>query len=134
LALREALERRFGDVSFEVVSDLGGLSRRLEAYFLGDLGALTEISVDPGGTPFQQKVWSALQRISVGRTISYTDLARGIGQPTAFRAVATANAQNPVAVVVPCHRVIHANGSVSGYGGGFERKRWLLRHEGALLC
>jgi methylated-DNA-[protein]-cysteine S-methyltransferase len=128
------MERRFGRLRLERVDDAGEPSRQLEAYFQGDLQALERIPVDPGGTPFQQEVWSALQRIAVGRTLSYTELAQRVGRPTASRAVATANAQNPIAVVIPCHRVIHAGGSISGYGGGVERKRWLLRHEGALLC
>jgi methylated-DNA-[protein]-cysteine S-methyltransferase len=101
----------------------------LEAYFAGDIGALDRVPVDPGGSDFQRGVWTALRQIPGGRTVSYSELARAIGQPTGSRAVATANAANPVAIVIPCHRVIHADGSISGYGGGVERKRWLLRHE-----
>lgn len=105
----------------------------IRAYFDGDIGALESIRTDAGGTEFQSLVWAALRRIPGGRTVSYMDLARSIGKPTGSRAVATANATNPVAIVIPCHRVIHADGSISGYGGGVERKRWLLRHEGEHL-
>ena len=80
-------------------------------------------------TASQQRVWRALCDIAYGETISYGELARRIGQPAAARAVGLANGQNPIAIVVPCHRVIGANGSLTGYGGGLERKRWLLAHE-----
>ena len=132
--LQRFIECRFGKAALRPVSDAGQVSGLLEAYFDGQLGALERIQVDAGGSPFQRRVWAELRRIAVGSTTSYSELARTIGQPTAARAVATANAQNPVAVVIPCHRVIQANGSISGYGGGLERKRWLLRHEGAILC
>ena len=105
----------------------------LAAYFAGDLAALDRLAVAPLGTPFQRQVWAALRRIPVGRTLSYGALAARIGRPTAVRAVGAANGENPIAVVVPCHRVIGAGGALVGYGGGIERKRWLLRHEGALL-
>jgi len=106
-------------------------AQRLEAYFAGELDALDGIDVDPEGTPFQREVWSALRRIPPGQTISYGDLAALLGRPGAARAVARANACNPIAIVIPCHRVIGADGSLTGYGGGLERKRWLLRHEAA---
>ena len=125
-----ALERRFGVVSLEVHPDPGGIVARLRAYFEGDLPALHTIPADPGGTPFQQRVWAALRRIPVGTTLSYSAMARDIGDPDAMRAVGTANGSNPVPVVIPCHRVIGADGSLTGYGGGLERKRWLLAHEG----
>ncbi len=83
------------------------------------------------GTSFQQRVWKELCAIPYGETISYGELAKRIGQPTASRAVGLANGQNPISIVVPCHRVIGADGSLTGYGGGIERKRWLLAHEGA---
>ncbi len=108
-------------------------ARRVTAYFDGELGALDTIEVDPGGSPFQARVWQALRKIEVGGTRSYQELAASIGQPTAARAVARANATNPIPLVIPCHRVIHADGSLSGYGGGVERKRWLLRHEAAAV-
>ncbi|MEO6324640.1 MAG: methylated-DNA--[protein]-cysteine S-methyltransferase [Thermoanaerobaculia bacterium] len=106
---------------------------RLRAYFDGDLEALDTIEAEGAGTLFQKKVWAALRKIKVGSTQSYGALAESIGSPTAFRAVASANARNPIAIVVPCHRVIGSDGRLSGYGGGVERKRWLLVHEGALL-
>ena len=104
----------------------------LRAYFEGDLGALDAIAVDPAGTPFQQRVWRELRRIPVGQTASYAQIAQRIGAPTSFRAVARANATNPIGVVIPCHRVIGADGALRGYGGGVERKRWLLAHERAI--
>jgi methylated-DNA-[protein]-cysteine S-methyltransferase len=124
------LARRFGPVLLEAHPDPGGIVARLRAYFGGDLPALDTIPADPGGTPFQQRVWAALRRIPVGTTISYSEMARDIGDPDAVRAVGTANGSNPVPVVIPCHRVIGADGSLTGYGGGLERKRWLLVHEG----
>jgi len=102
---------------------------QLKAYFAGELREF-ELPLAAEGTPFQQRVWRALCDIPYGKTISYGELARRIGQPTASRAVGLANGQNPIAIVVPCHRVIGANGTLTGYGGGLERKRWLLAHEG----
>jgi methylated-DNA-[protein]-cysteine S-methyltransferase len=101
---------------------------RLQAYFAGELRDF-ELPLAAAGTPFQQSVWRALCDIPYGETISYGELARRIGQPKAARAVGLANGQNPIAIVVPCHRVIGADGSLTGYGGGLERKRWLLAHE-----
>jgi methylated-DNA-[protein]-cysteine S-methyltransferase len=108
------------------------VAQRLGDYFAGDLQALDGIEVDPSGTAFQRKVWGALRHVRAGQTLSYSDLARAIGAPKAIRAVGMANARNPIAIVVPCHRIIGADGSLTGYGGGLERKRWLLQHEGAL--
>jgi len=102
----------------------------LRRYFDGDIHAIDTIGVELNGTPFQKDVWTALRRISAGTTISYSTLARRIGHSSAVRAVGTANGANPVAIVVPCHRVIGADGSLTGYGGGLDRKRWLLSHEG----
>lgn len=102
----------------------------LDAYFGGALGALDAVAVDLNGTPFQVRVWASLRTIPAGSTVSYGALARTIGAPGSVRAVGAANGANPVAVVVPCHRVIGSNGSLTGYGGGLDRKRWLLRHEG----
>jgi methylated-DNA-[protein]-cysteine S-methyltransferase len=104
---------------------------RVRDYLQGDLRALDAIEVDPAGTPFQQRVWTALRRIPVGATISYADLANAIGQPTAVRAVARANALNPIALVIPCHRVIGSDGTLTGYAGGLPFKQWLLEHEGS---
>lgn len=104
----------------------------LEAYFDGALDAIDPITTSTHGTPFQERVWAALRHIPVGQTLSYSQLADAIGQPRAVRAVGLANGANPVGIIVPCHRVIGANGSLTGYGGGLERKRWLLAHEGAI--
>ena len=101
----------------------------LAAYFAGDLRAIDALEVDPQGTPFQRRVWAALRTIPAGTTWSYAELARAVGRPTATRAVGAANGRNPIALVVPCHRVIASDGTLGGYGGGLEMKRWLLRHE-----
>ena len=103
----------------------------LEAYFSGAHAAVDAIPVETGGTPFQRRVWQALRTIPVGRTTTYGALAVQIGSPKAMRAVGLANGANPVAIVVPCHRVIGANGALTGFGGGLPRKQWLLEHEGA---
>lgn len=105
----------------------------LKAYFEGDLSALTGLAWATGGTSFQRKVWAALTEIPAGTTMSYGALALKIGMPKAVRAVGLANGANPISVVVPCHRVIGANGTLTGYGGGLERKRWLLSHEGVAM-
>jgi methylated-DNA-[protein]-cysteine S-methyltransferase len=107
-----------------------GIRKTLRRYFDGDVHVLDEIPVELNGTPFQRRVWTALRSIRAGTTMSYGDLARRIGHGSAVRAVGTANGANPVAVIVPCHRVIGSNGTLTGYGGGLERKRWLLAHEG----
>jgi methylated-DNA-[protein]-cysteine S-methyltransferase len=101
----------------------------LSRYFAGDLTAIDTVPVELNGTEFQRRVWQALRRIPSGSTISYAELARRIGDPAAVRAVGTANGANPVAVIVPCHRVIGSDGTLTGYGGGLDRKRWLLVHE-----
>ena len=107
------------------------LRARLDAYFSGDLHAIDGIEVETAGTPFQREVWAALRLIPAGQTFSYGEQAAKIGRPAAVRAVGLANGANPVGLIVPCHRVIGADGSLTGYGGGIGRKRWLLRHEGA---
>ena len=110
--------------------DPGGATTAMAAYFDGDLAAIDGVVVEARGTPFQRTVWATLREIPCGTTISYAELARRIGQPSAVRAVGLANGANPVGIVVPCHRVIGADGSLTGYGGGLHRKRWLLEHEG----
>lgn len=105
----------------------------LRAYLAGDLEALDPLEVDTGGTAFQQRVWAALRSIPTGATWSYTELAEAVGTRTATRAVGSANGANPVSLVIPCHRVVRADGTLGGYGGGIERKAWLLGHEGARL-
>ena len=107
------------------------VKRLLRRYFDGELGGLTDIEWRTAGTPFQRAVWTGLTTIAPGETLSYGALAAKLGWPSAVRAVGMANGANPVSVVVPCHRVIGADGSLTGYGGGIERKRWLLNHEGA---
>ena len=106
-----------------------GLSATMRAYFSGDTRAIDAIKVATGGTDFQKSVWSVLRDIPCGETITYATLAARIGKPKAVRAAGHANGDNPVSVVVPCHRVVGSDGSLTGYGGGIERKRWLLVHE-----
>jgi methylated-DNA-[protein]-cysteine S-methyltransferase len=103
----------------------------LTAYFNGSPTDFTGLTLDPQGTPFQLRVWQELRRIPRGQTISYGELARRVGSPKASRAVGQANAVNPIPLVIPCHRVIAADGSLGGYSSGLDRKRWLLNHEGA---
>lgn len=110
-----------------------GLTDRLRAYFAGELAAIDSLRVVLDGTEFQNRVWNALREIPCGDTWSYGDLARRIGKPSAVRAVGLANGANPIAIVVPCHRVIGSNGTLTGYGGGLDRKRWLLAHESRAL-
>lgn len=100
----------------------------LDAYFRGELERFT-VAIDPRGTEFQRAVWLALGQIPIGETRSYGDIARSVGRPSAVRAVGLANGANPISIVVPCHRVIGSTGRLTGYGGGLERKRWLLEHE-----
>lgn len=108
--------------------------RAVEAWFGGDLTALDGLTVRTGGTAFQRTVWAALRSIPAGETRSYGQLAAAIGAPRAVRAAGLANGQNPVAVIVPCHRVIGADGTLTGYAGGLDRKRWLLKHEGVAVA
>lgn len=102
--------------------------RQLNEYFSGQRTEFT-LPLDLRGTPFQQRVWAELQHIPYGETCSYLDIARRLGDEKATRAVGSANGRNPVSIIVPCHRVIGANGKLTGYGGGMERKHWLLEHE-----
>ena len=123
------LERRFGHVEYCPAASDDSVVSAVRAYLDGDISALDCVAVDLGGTPFQLEVWSALRSIPAGETVSYRDIARFIGAPSASRAVGAANGANPVAIVVPCHRVVRSDGDIGGYGGGIERKRWLLEHE-----
>ncbi len=113
----------------EAARDPSGLAHALSSYFAGNLTVIDNLPVQTAGTPFQREVWRALRQITCGTTISYAKLAVRIGRPKAVRAVGLANGSNPVGVVVPCHRVIGSDGSLTGYGGGIERKYWLLEHE-----
>ena len=126
------LERRYGECRQARGRAPARVRAALESYFDGDMAAFEDIEVVVRGTAFQEQVWGALQKIPAGRTASYGDLAERIGRPTAGRAVGLANGQNPVPILIPCHRVIGRDGSLTGFGGGLERKAWLLRHEGAL--
>ena len=128
--VRAALARWYPDSAVQSANDPAGAVKILRTYFGGDIKAIDDLPVEMHGTPFQQKVWEALRGIPVGTTLSYGRLAQLIGEPSAVRAVGAANGANPVALIVPCHRVIGANGTLTGYGGGLDRKRWLLEHEG----
>jgi O-6-methylguanine DNA methyltransferase len=129
---QQHLVRRFGAVRLEPGACTDAIAA-VDRYFAGEIAALDAVAADPGGTRFQARVWRALRHIGAGRTLSYRDLAASIGEPTAVRAVAAANGRNPIPLVIPCHRVIGSNGRLVGYGGGLDRKAWLLRHEGLFV-
>jgi methylated-DNA-[protein]-cysteine S-methyltransferase len=132
--LRDVRRQEGAAVGFVPADDPAGLSSRLRAYFAGEIEIFDDVPVRAGGTPFQRVVWAALRGIPPGQTTSYGQLAARLGRPGASRAVGLANGANPVAIAVPCHRVIGADGTLTGYGGGLERKRWLLEHERACLA
>lgn len=125
----QRMERLNGGVETRRAPGFGGFAERIAAYFRGDLEALGAIPARPHGTAFQQRVWEALRGIPAGSTATYGEIATRLGSPGAARAVGLANARNPVALVIPCHRVVGADGSLTGYAGGLERKRWLLSFE-----
>jgi methylated-DNA-[protein]-cysteine S-methyltransferase len=128
------LKRHYGSsIHLMQTSDPAGFTSHVRAYFAGDLQSLDAIPVSTGGTDFQQRVWMALRSIRPGTTTSYKELAIKLGKPTACRAVGAANALNPVGIVLPCHRVIGSDASLTGYAGGIARKEWLLQHERAIL-
>ena len=131
--MRELLRLQYGALVLEDARSPKDLRSALTAYFKGDLDRLKTIKWRVAGTPFQQKVWTALPKIPAGTTMSYGALAAKLNAPKAMRAVGHANGSNPISVVVPCHRLIGANGALVKYGGGLERKRWLLEHEGVVL-
>ena len=128
--MERLLRRRYAAFRFRETAGPHPVVTALAAYFDGELEALRGLDVDPGGTPFQRQVWTALRDIPAGTTRGYAQLAGAVGRPNAARAVGAANAHNPIAVVVPCHRLIGAGGGLTGYAGGLARKRWLLEHEG----
>ena len=130
-AMRGWIARRYPAATLTESATPGAVRGAFEAYFQGEPRALERTPWKAVGTPFQQMVWAALCTIPAGETLSYAGLAQRIGRPTAVRAVGLANGSNPVALAAPCHRVIGIDGSLTGYGGGLHRKRWLLRHEGA---
>ncbi len=131
--MMKLLKRRYLDVELKQVDNPHGFSTHVKNYLAGDYKSLDAIPVNTGGTPFQQQVWNALREIPTGQTFTYSQLATKIGRPKATRAVGMTNSLNPIAIVLPCHRVVGANSSLTGYAGGLDRKHWLLRHEGALL-
>jgi methylated-DNA-[protein]-cysteine S-methyltransferase len=127
------MSKRFGAVPMQGARNPFGFSEKISAYFAGALSVIDDIPADGGGSAFETRVWAALRGIPCGETMSYGGVAKRIGNAKGMRAVGLANGRNPIAIVVPCHRVIGADGSLTGYGGGLKRKEWLLRHEGALL-
>jgi methylated-DNA-[protein]-cysteine S-methyltransferase len=131
LRMEQVLGRRPSKQRYALVpaTNPSGLSAAIRRYFQGDLTAIDDLPVVLNGTEFQRRVWRALRKIPCGETRSYGDIAKDIGNPAAVRAVGLANGANPVGIVVPCHRVIGADGTLTGYAGGIERKRWLLAHE-----
>jgi methylated-DNA-[protein]-cysteine S-methyltransferase len=130
-SMARLLRLHYGPVVPEPGAAPGNVIRRLRSYFDGEIGCLAAIEWRTAGTAFQRTVWTGLTTIAPGETLSYGVLAAKLGCPKSVRAVGTANGANPISVVVPCHRVIGADGSLTGYGGGIARKRWLLNHEGA---
>ncbi len=129
--MRRLLGRHYGGHGYALRDGAapGVVAAGLAAFFAGDLAAVDALDVATNGSPFQRRVWTALRAIAPGTTTTYGALAGALGQPTAARAVGLANGANPIAIVVPCHRVVGADGSLTGYGGGLERKEWLLAHE-----
>jgi methylated-DNA-[protein]-cysteine S-methyltransferase len=126
---RPLIARRFEGATMVETPGAFGHAATMARYFAGEIEAIDALSAVGEGTEFQRAVWTALRTIPAGATLSYGALARQIGRPAAVRAVGLANGANPIAIVVPCHRVIGSDGSLTGYGGGLERKRWLLAHE-----
>ena len=127
------MKLRFKNHELQQTENPFGLSQIMRDYFSGSISAINNILTDGGGTAFEKQVWAELRKIPTGSTVSYGAIARKLGDINMSRAVGTANGRNPIAIVVPCHRVIGADGSMTGYGGGIARKERLLRHEGALL-
>lgn len=127
------LRRHYGAVELVEGPVPAAIAQALTAYFDGDLTAPDRLPTSTNGTDFQRQVWAELRRLRPGEAVSYGTLSARIGRPKAVRAMGLANGANPIAIVVPCHRVIGADGSLTGYGGGLHRKEWLLRHEGVSL-
>jgi len=131
--MKELLRLHHGAVTLKEAPAPAMMRAALTGYFKGDLDRLADVVWRVAGTLFQQKVWSALPKIPAGQTMSYGALAAQLNAPNAMRAVGHANGSNPISVVVPCHRLIGADGKLVKYGGGLDRKRWLLRHEGVAI-
>lgn len=128
MRIHKLLEKRFAGYTLEEAA-LTEFSSAVTAYFAGELSLIHKLPVDSGGTAFQQSVWHTLNEIPAGQTWSYLELARQVGNANAVRAVGVTNGLNPISLALPCHRVIGANGSLTGYAGGLQRKKWLLEHE-----
>lgn len=126
------LAKRFDPVTLVETPNPAGIAEQVRRYFAGDLTALETIPTLTGGTDFQQQVWQGLRQIEAGAVMTYGELAKVMDNPKAVRAVGMANSLNPIAIAIPCHRVIGANGKLTGYAGGLSRKRWLLAHEGTV--
>lgn len=126
---RQELVHHFRGIKVERTRMRSIFGDALNDYFEGDVCAIDKLPVFKLGTPFQQKAWAALRRIPVGKTRGYGEQAAKLGNPNAARAIGRANGLNPISIVVPCHRLVGADGSLVHYGGGLERKRWLLEHE-----
>jgi methylated-DNA-[protein]-cysteine S-methyltransferase len=131
--IKGLLRLQYGAVELKDARAPKAIRKALTDYFAGDLAALKTIEWRIAGTDFQRKVWMALPKIPAGKTMSYGALAIKLGSPNAMRAVGHANGSNPISVVIPCHRLIAANGALVKYGSGLERKRWLLTHEGVVV-
>lgn len=131
--MHRLLQRQYKgeSVAWMETTRMSSAARVMQAYFEGETTAIDSLEVATGGTDFQRQVWAALRTIPAGQTLSYRALAQRIGRPAAVRAVGLANGANPIGIVVPCHRVIGSNALLTGYGGGLQRKQWLLQHEGA---
>jgi len=127
--MRQLMARYYGEFTLKEAAAPASLRQALRAYFSGDIDALADIPTATAGTAFQREVWAALRAIQAGTTISYGQLAAKLGRAGASRAVGAANGANPIPIVVPCHRVIGADGSLTGFGSGLGRKQWLLDHE-----
>ncbi len=126
---RAWMEKRFGEIAIEQDDSLGEVTDRIAAYFAGDVRAIDSLPVDTGGTDFQRLVWETLRTIKPGTTASYGEVAKMISREKAARSVGMAAGRNPIPVVIPCHRVVASDGTLGGFGGGLERKKWLLSHE-----
>lgn len=116
------------EVSLEVPKELAPAVKQLQEYFAGKR-TIFDLTLNPEGTDFQKKIWKLLQNIPYGKTSTYKELTNEFGNPLAIRAVAAANGKNPLWILIPCHRVIGSDGSLTGYAGGLWRKKWLLEHE-----
>lgn len=132
--MHELMRRQYPTAKpqLKVTAQRSAATQAMQAYFDGDIAVIHQLEVATGGTDFQRQIWTALRGIPDGETTSYGELARRIGNPAAVRAVGLANGANPISIVLPCHRVIGSNRSLTGYGGGLQRKQWLLQHENGL--